>query len=425
MMKHFWKRGIAAVCAVAAVASAVPLSASALSAVEPEPVKVLAIGDDCLAEVDGTTSAVEYVADYLGGIAVNRAEVGLKAADLLHELNTDTGIQQDVEEADVILVSVGVNDLIEPVLYDTDLVDMSQCSTLDDVANALPNDETALMAANKEMAAALPGVVETINATITKVVQTVQKQNSAANVVVQTVSNPLGVDAWQINASQNRQAVISQLYTYLDVCLQGGKVNDFGVAKMEVATGVNQAIAALPNVAVADFYAPYVGADGEKSLGFYFTDIANLKMTFTPVGQVLLAAAAIHADGLLSCGDGSVIAAAYDSTGNRDELKTLRPAIDEMIESASQHELVSYALGDPDGNGQVDTTDAYLCLLEYALNGVGLKGKMNPLQRRAADANNDGKLDTFDAYLWLLYYAKVGAGYEVDFAQFLQENGRK
>ena len=64
--KHFWKRGIAAACAVvtAATGLALPVFAADTSGLAVTP-KVVALGDDCLAEVSGSESAVSYMADYL------------------------------------------------------------------------------------------------------------------------------------------------------------------------------------------------------------------------------------------------------------------------------------------------------------------------------------------------------------------------
>ena len=141
MMKtKIWTKSLAGVCAAV---TAVPVLAMSASAATYEPVavtgcKVVALGDDCLAETGDGKSAVSIVADYLGGTAVNYAKVGATSGDLVTAVQSDAALRADVESAEVIMVSVGVNDLIAQGLYEnTDLVDLSNCSTLIDVANKL------------------------------------------------------------------------------------------------------------------------------------------------------------------------------------------------------------------------------------------------------------------------------------------------
>ncbi|MGN1403601.1 MAG: hypothetical protein ACI4XB_04685 [Ruminococcus sp.] len=423
MMKQIWKKGIAAVCAAGTALAMVPFSAAALS-MEPEAVKVLAIGDDCLAPVVGMTSAVEYVADYLGGTWVNRAEIGMTAADLVEDLKTDASLQADVQAADVILVSVGVNDIITPVLYgNTDIIDGSKYSTLEGLANGMPNDMNLILELNSRLMDTLPQIVEQTNATVTEAVQLLRSKNSSANIIVQKVSNPLAVDfkAMSDTVSQNRRAALSTLFTYMEACLQGSTDDSTPI----VPVGVNEAISSLSNVAVADFYEPYVGAPGEKALGFYLSNIANLDMTFSSIGQVVIAAASINADEALSNGNGSVIAAAYGATGERSNLETLRPSLDEIINTASENTETPFFLGDVDSNDTVDADDAYLTLTEYATVSVGMPSGFIPAQRRAADMDNSNAADANDAYLMLKYYAACSVGQDADLETFLQENGRK
>lgn len=86
------------------------------------------------------------------GTAVNYAKVGATSGDLVTAVQSDAALRADVESAEVIMVSVGVNDLIAQVLYEnTDLVDLSNCSTLIDVANKLTTDTNKLDAANKKL----------------------------------------------------------------------------------------------------------------------------------------------------------------------------------------------------------------------------------------------------------------------------------
>lgn len=328
--------------------------------------------------------------------------------------------------AEIGMISVGVNDFIEEVLYkNADLVDMDNCKTLTDVANKLTSDGSKLSAANSKLARDLPALVETVAANIEAAVTEVKSLNRSANVVVQTVNNPLGVDYYGMSGvSQNRKTVIAYLYQYLDVSLEGGNVSGTGLASMTIAdnAGLNDKIRGLQNVSAADFYTPYVGATGEKAIGFEFSNIMDLNMTFTPLGQVMLASAAIQSSEMLSCGDGSVISNAYTATGKDGDLKSNRPSADSIITGAASHQKMACSMGDADASGSIDTQDLFLCLYNIARVGAGLDTELNPIQRKALDADNSGTLDSQDIFLWLYYMAQTGAGVHVDLADYLAQN---
>lgn len=412
-MKQFWKKSVAAVCAAVCTAAVLPLSFMTASAVELKPVQVLALGDDCLAGTDDGASAVEIVADYLGGTAVNHAQVGATSADLLSDLKNDSDIQRDVAQADVVLVSVGVNDLMSAVFYDNPyLTNAASQTTLTGLIQSMPTEKALDVV--QHVIRVLPDTVEAINANIQQSITLIRKQNTAANIVVQTVCNPIAIDfdEWDGIVSSNRQTATAQLYYYLNACLEGGTYTSDYLADstLTISTGVNEAIENLDRASAADFYSPFVGAKGEDGLAFYLTDIANLRMTFTPVGQVVLAAAAIGADPQLSNGDGSVLTAAYDATGERSNLSGTRATLHNMITAAEANTRTEYALGDVDGNGKIDIQDAYQTLQEYASMSVGYAPDFGPAQRCAADVDGDSSIGIYDAYRILLYYATQSSG---------------
>ena len=186
--------------------------------------------------------------------------------------------------------------------------------------------------------------------------------------------------------------------------------------------GLNDKIRSLQNASAADFYTPYVGAAGEKAIGFEFSNIMDLNMTFTPLGQVMLASAAIQSSEMLSCGDGSVISNAYTATGKDGDLKSNRPSADSIITGAASHQKMACSMGDADASGSIDTQDLFLCLYNIARVGAGLDTELNPIQRKALDADNSGTLDSQDIFLWLYYMAQTGAGVHVDLADYLAQN---
>lgn len=418
-MKKLWKKSIALLCAAAAAVQMLSLHAFAI---EPDSIQVLAIGDDCLVPTEGS-SAADILAAYYNGTAVNRAEVGMKASDLLSDLEKDTALQKDVQESDVILVSVGVNDLIAPILYENkDLIDASQYSTLAALAKGLTREGALMLDAR--LYNTMPGVVANTANTITAAMKKLRQLNPCANVVVQTINNPLAVDFdvmqkdWGI--SDNRTAAVSELYRYMNVYLQGGTTS--GGTKIPV--GLNQTIEGLSRVTVSDFYEPYIGASGEYSMGLILSDIENMNMRFKPVGQVLIAAAAISSDDGLSGGSGSAVIAAYTATGMDSLLASDRASMDTIIRSCEGNTTETYALGDITANGKIDMQDAYHTLIQSSMISLGERSSFSPACRKAADADGDNKITMQDAYLWLIYSSMQSLGIDKDLEEYLKENGR-
>lgn len=79
----------------------------------------------------------------------------------------------------------------------------------------------------------------------------------------------------------------------------------------------------------------------------------------------------------------------------------------------------TYTLGDVDGNGTIDATDASLILSAYANVSTGRDSGLTDKQASAADANSDGTVDATDASCVLGYYAYVSTGGTDSFEDFL------
>ena len=67
-------------------------------------------------------------------------------------------------------------------------------------------------------------------------------------------------------------------------------------------------------------------------------------------------------------------------------------------------------LGDVDGNGSVDASDASLTLSEYAASSTGADPVLNDAQKKSADVNGDGKIDATDASTILQFYSYTSTG---------------
>lgn len=67
-------------------------------------------------------------------------------------------------------------------------------------------------------------------------------------------------------------------------------------------------------------------------------------------------------------------------------------------------------VGDPNGSGAVDASDASVVLAEYSAVQTGKKETFTEIQKRIADVNRDGVVDAVDASEILRYYAELSTG---------------
>ncbi|MBO7474967.1 MAG: hypothetical protein J6U00_13400 [Ruminococcus sp.] len=85
-----------------------------------------------------------------------------------------------------------------------------------------------------------------------------------------------------------------------------------------------------------------------------------------------------------------------------------------------------YMIGDVNGDGTVDATDASAVLAAYASISSGQDCPLYSYQESAADLNGDNLVDAIDASLILSYYACVSAGdEEAILTDFLEQHGFK
>lgn len=78
-----------------------------------------------------------------------------------------------------------------------------------------------------------------------------------------------------------------------------------------------------------------------------------------------------------------------------------------------------YSLGDVNGNGAVDSSDASSVLETYALVSTGGNLNLTKEQQTAADVSRDSTIDASDASLILAYYAYIQTGGTDTFEEYL------
>ena len=80
------------------------------------------------------------------------------------------------------------------------------------------------------------------------------------------------------------------------------------------------------------------------------------------------------------------------------------------VEIPTEEPSVIVKLGDVNGDGVVNASDAAVVLIAAATMGSGEESGLTDTQMTAADVNTDGIVNASDAAIILIYAAAVGAG---------------
>ncbi len=85
----------------------------------------------------------------------------------------------------------------------------------------------------------------------------------------------------------------------------------------------------------------------------------------------------------------------------------------------------SFTLGDVNGDGQINSSDATKVLQEYAALSTGKESILTDEQKKAADVNSDGQINSNDASAILVYYSKASTGGTPSFSAEEANNNEK
>jgi lysophospholipase L1-like esterase len=371
-----------------------PLSAQA----SENSLTIVALGDSITAGNGTDASYAQLVSDYYGATLVNYGQQDATSTSLLEQLD-DASLQQTVASADIILVTIGSNDIMQAVLSNQ-YVDASQYSTM-----------SALIAAMKEQANAdawftyrfslyldqvMPDVIATCRSNLEQIASQLRAQNGSADIVFQTLYNPMdltGDTAYTSLASSGSMTVLSSnVLKYLE----GKEGNTI------YPDGVNDTIRELPDVTVVDSYTLL------SEHAYSYTNISSLDANPNAIGQLALAAETLEQlqRSETETDDGMVLRTVYASSGAVGIL----PDVDAELNDRVMRYCVTNGYGDVDANGTVEIADASAALELYACAGAGTTSSIVGVDALAADANGDGSVDLMDAAMILRYYAESAAG---------------
>ncbi len=408
MRKKYLANAAAFLTAVTMMTGVMPMTANAADGEV-----IVALGDSITTGYsnDGTliASYADMVSSYYGADLINLAEDGATSADLLTKLS-DASVQETIASADVILVSIGGNDIMQPLLSN-DYIDSTQYQTMQGLIKAMREKESAdpsfKLLFSLYLNNIMPDTITACRSNIEEIAAQLKSLNSSAEIVFQTVYNPMDVDAddTDLATSGTMETLSANVLRYVE----GDESNMF------YTYGVNDAIRGLEGVTIADSYETLFDH------GHYYTNITYLDVHPNSIGHLAIAETVLSAMNRTENGteNGTLLRKAYAGSGAEQTLSGVNSAINESLLGR----VLKNSYGDVDANGTVEIADATAALTIYACVGASVEPPITGVNAQTADGNKDGIVDLSDASLILSYYASVAARvFDGTFDEFVAQN---
>ena len=357
MMKKFFRLAVG----MMAVVCSVNLMQMPAIAQAKELTNVVVIGDSISTGAglaDGEKSYVDLIQES-GSVAIqNFAQDSFTTADVLDSLN-DAQIQQALSEADVILVTVGIHDIMDQFLVRANgfMTEFGFEKFVDVFTAKLEEygfeDEMELIPYANIMA-------DDIKA---------NRAEAAANMQEITV---------KLEEYQNAKIIYQTVYNLLD------------------------------NIEIYDTL------DVKRQTAY--------KSIMNPAGTVVNGCYNDYLAGYVERQENAVLVDVYSAfEGNAWQYTNLYEL--EINPNAAGHALIAKALftemfqGDVNGSGKIDASDASAILMHAASAGAGKGDILTEAQQKCADVDGNGKVDSQDASQILIYAAKAGSGEDYEFVK--------
>ncbi len=406
MKKNYLRSAAALLAAISLMTSAVPFEVSAEGTMS-----MVALGDSITTgySKDGSLVAgyAEIVSSYYGAELTSFAQDGLTSAGLLEQLS-DLSVQEAVAGADVVLVTIGGNDILQLIL-NNDYIDATQYEDMGQLISAMGQMsllETAQM--QMYMNKVMPDAIAACRANTIEIAAQL-KSMTQAEIVFQTIYNPMDLDAddTSLATSGGMEVLSSNVHKYLE-----------GIADnttFPLGQCVNGAIRDLTGVTVVDTFQTLYDH------GYYYTDIKAVDVHPNSIGHLAIAETVIEALAIPETGaeDGTKLRLAYTASGAETTLAGIASSLNDSILG----KVLRNSYGDVDANGNVEIADATSALSIYAANGASVTPPVTGVNAQAADADQNGTVDIADATLVLDYYAAKGANiFEGTFSEYAAQN---
>ncbi len=400
MTKKHLSRSAAFLTALTLLSGSLSVTANA-----EDRLKIVVLGDSISTgySVDDTLtgSYADIVATYYGADVTSFAQDGFTSADLLAQLS-DSTVLSAVAEADVVLVTIGGNDILQPVLKN-DVVDATQYKDMHQLIAELGGDLMLVTAMNSYLSKTMPAAITQFRENVVQIADKL-KANANGEIVFQTVFNPMDCDAdnTPLATSGSMETFSSNVKKFLE-----GVPNNTIYVEGKC---VNGAIRDLTDVTVIDTY------DLLFDRGYYYTRIFNVDVHPNNRGHLVIAEAIIRALNLPETGNENAHAmrAAYTYTESTDKTtaNATLASVNADFNATIADRIVNknYVYGDVDANGVVEIADAAAALNIYSSQAAGMTPTVAEINIPSADGNRDGIIDMADASSMLLYYAGITAG---------------
>lgn len=438
---------------ISSVISAVLLfsAASALPAFAEsygDSVNITVLGDSIASGYGLTDEEYNYgqiVADYLSGSVENYAVSGYDSAETLAQVRSfDSAQKAQLADSDIVIISTGANDMINYAA--SSLLDFAETNNLlkdgktaddipekpslqslkelidkdalfnftDSFANIKSfNDRLTYIYQNITYTDANPNganreqiIAKQIIPNINEIVSEIKTANPDARIVLQTVYNPLQLEASyeeKMKANYGSTAYIQ-----------------FKVLFSNITAKYAESLKTVEGVEIADVLTDFSSTDeNSQKYGWYFTNIQSgrdkIDIHPTQAGHVAIAATILNTLGETR-EDGGLLSLTFNGLANADSYPTY--ALNEYKKAAGD-----YCLGDVNADGSIDASDAALVLVQYAMLITEQPITISENQLKACELNNDNTVDSSDASVILRYYAfSMTNGKGVSLKNFISNN---
>lgn len=426
------KKIISAVLSAAllfSASSALPVSAESYG----DSVNITVLGDSIASGYGLTDEEYNYgqiVADYLSGSVENYAVSGYNSAETLAQIRSfDDAQKAQLADSDIVIISIGANDMInyasssllefaaaKGLLKDGKTADdIPEKPSLQSVKELLDrdaltnymnsfsniksfNDRLTSIYQNITYTDANPNganraqiIAKQIIPNIKEMVSEIKAANPNARIVLQTVYNPLQLQA---SYEENMKTTYGSAYTTAYI--------QFKTLFSNITTKCAEQFKAIEGVEIADVFTDFSSTDeNSQKYGWYFTKIQsgknNLDIHPTQAGHVAIATTILNTLGETR-EDGGLLSLTFSGLANADNYPTY--ALNEYKKVAGD-----YCLGDVNSDGSINASDASLILSQYSLLMTEQPITISENQLKACELNNDNTVDSSDAADILRYYA--------------------
>lgn len=379
-MKKINARLLSVTLALAAAAM-LPLS---VNAAEGE--KLLVMGDSISAGYaveKGQYGYYDYLVECEGYTLTNLAVSGHKTTDmmaLMQQADTQTAIQ----EADVIVISIGANDMLTPFMKYIDSI-RQEDESYQELFTRL-DAEGSLVSHVSKLSGYIRPNIEAAKTNIAQIEADILALNPDVKLVMQTIYNPVEYDASVIEGAGYGSSY-NLLHNYV----------------RNSTNMINEAILALEHTRIADVSAAFEGT------GWIYIRVEEKDVHPTQLGHALIGATVLNALGITE-GKSFAMSVVLDNV-SKSAAKVF-PADDRAVMEPFAMTVSWYPRGDINNSGKVDSSDAILALRQYnseVLLGAG--DVLAPVAKHAADVDKNGMVNANDAIGILKFYSlSIGGG---------------